>query len=179
MAKSNKLIAVLIALIFSPSASAVIIEGSFDGVMWDYSLTNMDLTPDAKFWSDENIYRGFSGNFWYDTDVATQTGLGVVDGDLTATYAGPHNWLHTALIAANGGTIDLTSSGSSEILSPHPVETISVTHDDDRDALSLFYRDYADPDHYRVGSLGFGSYDFDVFSKILVSFKTFLMTMCT
>jgi len=53
MAKSTKLFAVLITLIFSDSASAVIIEGSFEGRMWDYWGTNMELSPEAKFWNGE------------------------------------------------------------------------------------------------------------------------------
>jgi hypothetical protein len=164
MTRSNKLIVLLMTSIFSHSASAVIIEGSFDGMMWDYYETNMYVTPEAKFWNaEENAYRGFQGTFWYDTEVATQTGLGVVDGDLTATYTGPHNWLHTTLIGANGGTLDLTSSGNLETFSPQPTETISVTHDDDRDLFIGYYNDKADPYNYRTGSFSFDSTNSDLF----------------
>ncbi len=164
MTRSNKLIVFLIALIVPHSASAVIIEGSFSGMMWDYYETNMHVTPEAKFWNaDENAYRGFQGTFWYDTEVATQTGLGVVDGDLTATYSGPHNWLHTTLIGANGGTLALTSSGSLAAFSPQPRETISVVHDDDRDLFSEYYDDRADASNYRTGSLSFDSINSEVF----------------
>ncbi|MES2826422.1 MAG: PEP-CTERM sorting domain-containing protein [Pseudomonadota bacterium] len=164
MTRSNKLIVLLMTLIVSHSASAVIIEGSFNGMMWDYYETNMHVTPEAKFWNaEENAYRGFHGTFWYDTEVATQTGLGVVDGDLTATYSGPHNWLHTTLVGANGGTLDLTSSGSLGTFTPQPTETISVIHNNDRDLFTEYYYDRGDASNYRTGSLSFDSINSDVF----------------
>ena len=165
MKNLNKLIALLVTLIFSHCASAVIIEGSFSGKMWDYYETNMYVTPEAKFWNaDENSFRGFEGAFWYDTEVATQTGFGVVDGDLTATYTGPRNWLHTTLTGANGGTIDLTSSGSLDTFTSQPRENISVVHDDDRDLFGVYYNDdrIGMSDH-RNGAFSFESYDSELF----------------
>ena len=126
MAALNKLITFLVALIFSSSSSAVIMEGTFSGQMWEWNSSNMEVTPEANFWSDENAFSGFSGSFWFDTELA---GPGIVKNDATgvsATYVGLHNWLHTTLTGANGGSANITSSGASGTFTPQPEEAITV-----------------------------------------------------
>src|SRR5688572_21479498 len=74
----SKLIALSKAIIISIistlplPASAIIIEGSFHGRMWEWQSENMEGTPDGKFFTEENAFMPFSGTFWYDTDLATK-----------------------------------------------------------------------------------------------------------
>ncbi len=70
MKKLSNLIACLLALIFSHSTFAIIMEGTFSGNMTSLDGYNMDVTPDAKFWLPENAHQPFTGTFWYDTDLA-------------------------------------------------------------------------------------------------------------
>jgi len=150
------------------SASAVIIEGSFEGRMWEYQNTNMEGTADAGFFTDDNAFSGFTGTFWYDTDLAGSAVNDTdIDGSVSATYSGPHDWLHTTVTGHDGGTLALTSSGGTETISAKPYEEISVGYYVDyydgtqHDRLSVsyddnFYYHVRDPNldaqTYRAGS---------------------------
>lgn len=155
--KLNKLVAILVTIVFSNSAAAVIIEGSFSGLMWEWQNTNMEITSDATFFSDENAHSPFTGTFWYDTELA---GPAVVGGDpwgaTSATYSGQHNWLHTTLVGANGAKLDLTSSGQAPTFTANPTENIIVEQYDDGseyyDRIFLTYEDN-DGQSKRQGSL--------------------------
>ncbi|RYY02625.1 MAG: hypothetical protein EOO53_13690 [Gammaproteobacteria bacterium] len=151
--------ALFITIIFSYPAAAVIIEGNFGGQMWEWQSTNMQEHPDADFFSDENAFRGFTGTFWYDTELA---GSPVLNGNMwefageSAVYAGPHNWLHTTLTAANGATLNLTQRSSLPTFTENPKETISVARYENDDLISLSYDD-GDwlSNAHRVGTITF------------------------
>jgi hypothetical protein len=111
------------------SAFAVIIEGNFEGRMWEWYSLNMEGTPDGEFFKEENAFAGFSGAFWYDTDLATKGSKETdPDGSASVTYSGPHDWLHTRVTGANGASFDLTSSGGTDTFSEKPYEEITVRY---------------------------------------------------
>ena len=156
LTRLKKIAAISTLFIFSTSAKAVIVEGTFNGLMWEWDNTNMHLTSDAEFFSDENAFRPFTGEFWYDTELASQSSSGVNEwGDAEVVYSGPHNWLHTNLKADNGAILDLTSSGSSPTYTTTPREEISFVRYEDHDLMSLVYADgeLYDSRIHRVGSL--------------------------
>ena len=165
---SGKLTALTIAMTFPLSAFAVIIEGSFNGQMWEFYSENIEGTPEEKFFAPEN-YGGFTGTFWYDTDLAgpavNQTDIG---GFVSATYSGPRDWLHTTVHGYNGGTLELTSSGGEDPFSAKPYEEVTVGYTPNfeeegrHDQLIISYDDNhiyhprdpnVDASHYRAGSL--------------------------
>lgn len=135
----KKIIPLVLAPVFSHAALALIVEGRFDGMMWDFGYYNMEFTPEAGFWSEENAFRPFTGTFWYDTDLATLTSSGVIDGRATADYSGPRNWIHTILTGYNGASIELTSHSAAPSLTPPPTEAIGVTNGDHQDIFSAYY----------------------------------------
>lgn len=153
----NKFIPLIFASVFSQSTLAVIIEGRFDGSMWDFGFNNMEKSPDAKFWSEENAYMPFTGTFWYDTDLATQTSTGAADGLESAEYAGPRNWIHTTLTGYNGASIELTSNSASTALDPPPTEAIRVVNGDHQDVFSAYYVEKAEQSE-RHGTFFLDSY---------------------
>ena len=123
----SKVITFSIASTLPLSASAVIIEGNFEGQMWEWYSLNMEGTPDGEFFKDENAFQGFSGAFWFDTDLATKGPMETdFDGAVSVTYAGPHDWLHTKVTGANGASFDMTSSGGKDTFSEKPYEEITV-----------------------------------------------------
>lgn len=147
MKNLNKLLAFLITAMCSHSASAVIIEGSFSGQMWELTTSNTEVTPDAKFW-DTVSWGGISGTFWYDTEVAEQAIIKDEGNGVSATYAGPHNWLHTSFrYQSNNETLDLTSSGTSGTFTAHPQEQIVLgQYDDGEGRYDRFLMSYEDTD---------------------------------
>ena len=59
--------------IFALPASAVIIEGTFKGIIydaWDYHDGSPTNPYPADFWSGDLTGKSLSGKFWYDTDLA-------------------------------------------------------------------------------------------------------------
>jgi hypothetical protein len=127
--KPNNLIASFLTALLSQSASAVIIEGSFSATPWEHGSSNMGVTPDAKFWSDETNGFFLTGTFWYDTEVSSETDLGMIGAGPAAIYSGSHNWLHTTLNNGHGGSIELTSGGNSATFNSNPREAITVAQD--------------------------------------------------
>ncbi len=157
-------IALLMTLLFSPLASAVIIEGTFSGYSWDILSNNMDVTPDAKFWAANGTGWGgeFTGSFWYDTDLA---GAAIIDDfgyGVSATYNGTHNWLHTTL-RVHGQNIEMTSSGAGPTYSATPREQVIVTQNRESFSeqwgiFSLEYVDYNPFSGERSGYLSLNPY---------------------
>jgi hypothetical protein len=147
MKNLNKLIALLLTVVFSHSASAVIIEGSFGGQMWELGRSNMEVTRDAKFW-DAVSWGGIWGTFWYDTEVAEQAIIKDEVNGVSATYAGPRNWLHTNFrYAYSDEILDLTSSGQSGTVTPQPQEEIVLgQYDDGEGRYDRFLMSYEDND---------------------------------
>lgn len=153
-------LALLVAIVFSNTAKAVIIEGTFYGRMWEWQSTNMENHSDADFFSHENAFRGFTGEFWYDTALASAPVLSKEYFGESATYAGPHNWMHTSVTGHNGAVLDLTSSGSTPTLTSSQREEISVSKYDNMDLITLSYNDgelYGNTEPYRVGFIEFAS----------------------
>lgn len=99
MASIYKTMVLLATVLFTHSATAVIIEGSFSGRGWDASSYNMELTPDADFWADMSSWgNGFEGTFWYDTDLAEPPVIWEEPGYvLSAAYLGRDDMLHLTL----------------------------------------------------------------------------------
>lgn len=163
MKKSNKVIVCALAtmLSFSPSAFALIIEGTFSGTLGQFINENMDVTPEAKFWHEnENEYQPFTGTFWYDTDLA---GAEIDSQPDRVTYTQERDWIHITLTGANGGSVELNSRGGLPNFSKHPKDSILITKYDDGNAiydmLIMYYFDYqaaiyhgVTPNH-RQGSL--------------------------
>ncbi|MCE3253806.1 MAG: hypothetical protein K0Q67_2826 [Cellvibrio sp.] len=152
-------LALLVAIAFSNTAKAVIIEGTFNGTMWEWQSTNMENHADADFFSHENAFREFTGEFWYDTALASAPVLRNEFFGESATYAGPHNWMHTSVIGYNGAVLDLTSSGSAPTFTSSQREEISVSTSDYMDLIQLSYNDGELHGHnsetYRVGFIDF------------------------
>lgn len=156
MKKSNKVIGCILALTFSfsPSAFALIMEGTFSGILGQFINENMSVTPDAKFWHEnENEYQPFTGTFWYDTDLS-----GPADNDYPtldlAIYSQERDWVHTTLIDAKGESLEITSRGELPSFSKHPKDSIFVQRFDNGstfyDSLSLSYGDFSPPPQHGV-----------------------------
>ena len=151
MKKLNKIIGcVLVSMsFFSCPAFALIIEGTFSGNLGFISNYNMDVTPDAKFFREqdfnsENGYRPFTGTFWYDTGLVGP-GISPWDPDIVM-YIAERDWLHTTLVGANGASVEITSRGGLPSFSKNPTDSIYIERSDYgytyEDRLSMFYNDF-------------------------------------
>lgn len=156
---SNNVMGCALALTFSfsQSAFALIIEGTFSGTLGQFINENMDVTPEAKFWHEnENEYQLFTGSFWYDTELAG-TGLNNPYQPDQVTYTQERDWVHASLVGANGGTLDLMSRGGLRNFSKHPKDSVTVGQYDDGstlyDRLILSYFDYKPATQHGVTSL--------------------------
>lgn len=152
----------LLALVssFSCSVSALIIEGTFSGSTWSYINENMHVTPDAKFFhEDENEYQPFTGTFWYDTDLSgpaydLSRDLVIYEGE------GEADWIHTTIVGANGASLDFKGWPN---FSGHLDDYVYIERYDDGDtfydSLTLSYGEagpspYLDgSDYFRMGGL--------------------------
>lgn len=151
MKKLNKITGYVLVLMscFSCPAFALIIEGTFSGTVGFISNYNMDVTPDAKFFREEdfnseNAYKPFTGSFWYDTELVGP-GISPWDPDVVM-YIAERDWLHTTLVGADGASVEITSRGSLPSFSKHPTDSIYIERSDYgytyEDRLSMGYSDF-------------------------------------
>ena len=139
---------------FSQSAFALIVEGTFSGTTGTFFGENMNLSPDAAFFREqegelgfefENSYQPFTGNFWYDTDIV---GPGISPWSPTVTmYISDADWLHVNVVGTNGASIDITSRGSAPKFSEKPNDSIYIVSELEgyvrpQQSMSMFYADY-------------------------------------
>lgn len=155
MKKSKQVIGCMLALTlsFSHSAFALIIEGTFSGKTGYFINENMDVTPDANFWHEnENENQPFTGTFWYDTELGGP-GISPWQPDLVM-YIQELDWVHTTLVGANGASVEITSRGGLPSFSQHPTDSIYIERHDDGntayDRLSMSYSDYAPSTQPRI-----------------------------
>jgi hypothetical protein len=152
--KLSKILVMSVAITFSLSTSAVIIEGSFSGQIWEFQDTNMEGTIEGKFFADAKASKQFTGTFWYDTDLATKGQQKTdAEGTVSVTYSGPHNWLHTTVTGVNGGILELTSSGGLDTFGEKTYEEVHAEHlpyfgeEAGHDRLLLYYGDDSRIEH--------------------------------
>ncbi|MES2823520.1 MAG: PEP-CTERM sorting domain-containing protein [Pseudomonadota bacterium] len=156
MKKSNKIIGCALVFMssFCCSAFAIIMEGTFSGITGEFINENMDVTPDAKFFHEnQNQYQPVTGSFWYDTDLSGPAYNDYPSLDL-AIYSQEYDWVHTTLVDAKGESLEITSRGKLPYFSKHPKDSIFVQRFDDGntfyDSLSLSYGDFSPPPQDRV-----------------------------
>jgi len=156
MKKSNKFIKCMLVFVssFSCSAFALIMEGTFSGTAGQFINENMEVTPDAKFFhQNENEYQPVTGSFWYDTDLSGTANYDYPTLDL-AVYTQKHDWVHTTLVDAKGNSVEITSGGELPRNSKRPTDSIFVQRFDMGstfyDSLSLSYADFGPSPQPRV-----------------------------
>lgn len=157
MKSAKKVIGCILALVFSQSAFALIMEGTFSGTTGSFINDNMNVTPDAKFWHEnENEYQPFTGTFWYDTELAGPAYHESYANYDIVKHLQERDWVHTTLVGANGESLDINSGGNSRSFSKHPEDGVYIQRYDDGntfyDWLSMFYDDFKGNSH-RAGSL--------------------------
>ncbi|MDO8345402.1 MAG: hypothetical protein Q7T48_19530 [Cellvibrio sp.] len=157
MKSAKKVIGCIFALVFSQSAFAIIIEGTFSGRLGSFINDNMDVTADAKFWhNNENEYQPFTGTFWYDTELAGPPINKERINSSLVQYIQEGDWLHTTVVGANGESLEVNSRGSSRSFSSNPIDGVSIEQYDNGlisyGRLTMFYDDFKGNSH-RAGSL--------------------------
>lgn len=92
--------------IFALPASAVIIEGTFKGIIydaWDYHDGSSTNPYPVDFWSGDLTGKSLSGNFWYDTDLAPSNSgtTGTIRSSET------NNWMNITFLI-DGKTLEVS-----------------------------------------------------------------------